>query len=101
MPVSTMGKIKGNSVYLLCSDGLTRELEKRELAHGLPPRKCSRKEELRESLVRLTELVKQRGEADNITAVGVYVGKGYAQQDTEAPFLLTEKWILCEADGDA
>ena len=41
----------------------------------------------------LTELVKARGETDNITAVGMRVGKGRFAVSTES-FILTERLVL-------
>jgi len=75
-PVVTWGRIKRPAVYLLCSDGLIHEVTAGELAHRLAPGRNCRIVRLYESLAGLTELVKSRGERDNITAVGVRVKYG-------------------------
>jgi len=102
VPVPTIGTVKRGAVYLLCSDGLVHEVTQRELGRRLAPWKNGHALGLHESLVQLTELVKQRGETDNITAVGMYVGrsrkkrkKGTCSMDgREVSFLLTEKLTL-------
>lgn len=108
VPVPAMGTVKRGAVYLLCSDGLVHEVTPRELKHRLAPWKNGHAVGLHESLVQLTELVKQRGETDNITAVGMYVGrsrrrwkKGFSSEDgREVPFLLTEKLMVYEKPAE-
>ena len=100
VPKADMGKVRGNAVYLLCSDGLVHEVEERELSARLSPWRCSHISALQEGLVQLTELVKKRGETDNITAIGMRIKKERGQEKAGIPFLLTEKMILCDSGGE-
>ncbi len=93
VPVAAMGETKVGAVYLLCSDGLVHEVSGAEIACRLAPWKSSCILALHENLVELTELVKARGETDNITAVGMRVGKGRFAVSTES-FILTERLVL-------
>jgi len=103
VPVPTIGTLKKGTVYLVCSDGFVHEVREKELAHRLAPWKNNHALGLHESLVQLTEDVKQRGETDNITAVGMFVGERHkkkgrsSERKEESTFLLTEKLMLYES----
>lgn len=102
VPAAALGRVKGNAVYLLCSDGLVHEAENRELASALSPWKCRHVSELREGLVKLTELVKRRGETDNITAVGMYAGNVciYREKRKDSGFALTERLLVYDGEDE-
>lgn len=68
-PVFTVGTVVGNGLYLLCSDGFVQELSEAELNASLDPMVLTTKEQLTQRLTELTDVCKQRGERDNITAI--------------------------------
>lgn len=68
-PVFTGGTVAGNGLYLLCSDGFVQELSEEELDRSLDPMVLTTKDLLTRKLTELTDVCKQRGERDNITAV--------------------------------
>lgn len=57
-----------NSVYLLCSDGFRHEISTEEMTGSLAPSKLLEQQVIYEHTDDLIELLKQRGERDNITA---------------------------------
>lgn len=75
VPVCTYGRIKRGNNYILCSDGLVHELTDREIG-GFTNGIChSLRSDLQDRLKEMTELVKSRGETDNITSVAVMAKK--------------------------
>jgi type VI secretion system protein ImpM len=60
---------KRGDIYLLCSDGLTRELTSREIADILGRGGCD------ESSQRLIDLALERGARDNVTVIVVQAGE--------------------------
>lgn len=75
VPVCSFGKVTRRSHYLLCSDGLVHELNRKEMLHFLTPKVTSAVHVLGQRLKQMTQLVKTRGETDNITALTVIVRK--------------------------
>ena len=69
VPAFTVGTVASNSLYLLCSDGFVQELSEAELGASLDPMMLTTKEQLTQRLTELTDVCKQRGEKDNITAM--------------------------------
>lgn len=69
VPAFCEGKIRHNALYLLCTDGLVHEITPRELSEQLQPLYLRSKEAMADVLYRLTELCKERGEDDNISAM--------------------------------
>lgn len=65
------GDIKTEETFLLCSDGFVHEVSDREIWKKLKPNRVRNNEKIQENLRKLVELVIQRGETDNITAVTV------------------------------
>lgn len=65
------GAIRENTVYMICSDGLTHEITEEELFDALHPKKISTSEQFKTVLSEMVELVKQRNEQDNISVVGI------------------------------
>ena len=68
-PVFTGGTVVGNGLYLLCSDGFLQEVSEAEMEASLDPMVLMTKELLTRRLTELTDVCKQRGERDNITAI--------------------------------
>ena len=56
-------------IYLVCSDGFRHELGKEEMAQTFDPHRVTDKEEMTRQIRAVTELVKERGEQDNISAI--------------------------------
>ena len=68
-PMFTMGKIRNDALYLLCSDGLVHEMSPEELAEHFQAEHLDSKDAMTAALREATELCKSRGETDNITSV--------------------------------
>jgi type VI secretion system protein ImpM len=60
---------RGGDIYLLCSDGLIREMDNREIADILNDGDCNN------SSQRLIDLALQRGAKDNVTVVVIHAGQ--------------------------
>lgn len=63
------GKVQNDALYLLCSDGFVHELSIAEMGDLLQPTFLQSKEALTDALRQITEICKERGETDNITAI--------------------------------
>lgn len=72
-PEYACGRAKPGSMFLLCSDGFRHELSPLELYAYLNPQRLTQEQEMKEGLLRLTELNKYRGEIDNISAALIRV----------------------------
>ncbi len=57
-----------NAVYLLCSDGFRHEISPEEIYQSLAPDKLFDQQTMYDSVRTLIDVLKQRGERDNITA---------------------------------
>ena len=66
-PVITKGKLERDSVYIICSDGLYHELLEDEFIKYFNPSNINSKENMDYITKEVVELVKNRGERDNIT----------------------------------
>lgn len=73
IPQIKEGRISGNTVFLLCTDGFWHHIEDDEWLKYFAPVRIVREGILGENLFYLAEQVKCRGESDNITAVAVNV----------------------------
>jgi serine/threonine protein phosphatase PrpC len=67
-PEVTVGK-QEKGAYLLCSDGFRHEISEKEILESLSPINLINKEAMHSDVKYLIELVKQRNEKDNISAV--------------------------------
>lgn len=67
------GRIGEDTVFILCTDGLWHQVRTEEWKSWFSPSVISGEAVLAENLYNVTELVKKRGESDNITAVAVNV----------------------------
>lgn len=100
VPVTETGQVRGNAVYMLCSDGLVHETEEKELADRLSPKRCGNISALHEALVQLTEDVKLRGETDNITAVGMHVKKERWPKQMGETFRVIKKLMVYDSSKE-
>lgn len=64
-----MGDVQPNQCFMLCCDGFRHEIGPKEFFQYLNPAACTDPKIMRDSLVYLTEMNKQRMENDNISAV--------------------------------
>lgn len=74
-PDMFFGDTRPGAVYLLCSDGFRHRISAVEMAEYLKPRSSDPAQELRRGEGKLIELVKERGEKDNISVVAIYAGQ--------------------------
>ena len=70
-PEFTKGPIVRNAVYMLCSDGFRHVITPEEIIEKIGPGAGIDEEKLKYGAIYLTELVKNRGERDNITVAMV------------------------------
>lgn len=68
-PAFTEGRIGGDTLYLICTDGFAHELLCSDMEQRLNTVYLSSKNDMTAVLCEMTELCKARGETDNITAV--------------------------------
>ncbi len=68
-PVVSFGRVRPETVFLLCSDGFTHVLSKEELYASLCPKVLSDAEKMAQQTKRLIGVAKQRRETDNISVV--------------------------------
>lgn len=73
-PDMFFGDTRPGAVYLLCSDGFRHCISPAEMLMYLTPRSNDPALDLRQGEEWLIELVKRRGEKDNISAATIYVG---------------------------
>lgn len=66
-PEFTKGDIVKNAVYMLCSDGFRHAISPEEILEKIGPQEAVDEEKMKYGAIYLTELVKNRGEKDNIT----------------------------------
>lgn len=67
------GETKKDNIYLLCSDGFRHEISSDEILDILNPNNIKSEIEMKNKLIDLIELNKQRQERDNITALSVLI----------------------------
>lgn len=90
-------RVGKRSNYLLCSDGFVHEINNSELVYFLAPRIGQDVDVLRESLEEMTEIVKRRGEKDNITALLIRTeNRKKKYQDKGFYFHVRQKIILTQ-----
>jgi serine/threonine protein phosphatase PrpC len=66
VPDFRKGSFAGNADFLLCTDGFRHKISNEEITSFL---RCVPPEEMKNRLCHLTEIVKERGEKDNITSI--------------------------------
>ena len=73
-PDMFFGDTKQGAIYLLCSDGFRHCISVEEMEEYLTPGSSDHALELRMGEEELIDMVKKRGEKDNISAVAIYAG---------------------------
>lgn len=68
-PEIVVGTLRGDATYLLCSDGFRNMLEPDEIVQAFDRNELAQAQDLQDIVANLCELIKERGEKDNITAV--------------------------------
>lgn len=68
-PAFSAGRMKADQCFLLCSDGFSHVISPSEIYDSLCPQAQGSAKSMKKNLFRLTELIKARGEKDNITAL--------------------------------
>ena len=63
------GNVKGEDVFMLCTDGFVHELEDGEIKKLLDPELLVNRASIKRCITNAVSLVKKRGERDNITVV--------------------------------
>ena len=69
IPELSSGELDLNQVYIICSDGFYRRLEKNELSNELNPKKFINNDDLNNKARELVFRAMDRKEADNISAI--------------------------------
>lgn len=72
-PVFIKGKYSVDECYMLCSDGFRHEVTPEEIQKAFSPINNNSKEEIKQNIVELVELNKEREEVDNITSLLVKI----------------------------
>ena len=70
-PDFIQGDVKKDTVYMLCSDGFRHLITEKEIVMLIGPSKVNDVNSLREGMVKLVEMNKNRNETDNISVVAV------------------------------
>lgn len=68
-PTYYSGKIKENTVYLLCTDGFRNKVSEGELYQAFAPEELTNEKAMEERGRRIAEIVMGRGEKDNISVI--------------------------------
>lgn len=68
-PQIVNGYLGRGEAALICSDGFRHEISESEIFHALNPIKMCTEKEMKQMLINLVELNKQRKETDNISAI--------------------------------
>lgn len=66
-PEFIKGDVKKDAIYMLCSDGFRHHITPEEMIDKIGPVQAYDEEKMKYGCIYLTELVKNRGETDNIT----------------------------------
>ncbi|GKX67435.1 PP2C family protein-serine/threonine phosphatase [Inconstantimicrobium mannanitabidum] len=67
------GKAEKNQIYMLCTDGFYHELDEKEIVDKLSSRDLVDEDNMYKACVDMVELVKDRGERDNISVLLVKI----------------------------
>ena len=67
------GAVQSDTTFMLCCDGFRHVVSPQEFYTYLNPGVLTSEKQINANLTMLTELVKQRGETDNITAIAIKV----------------------------
>ena len=72
-PVMLEGGLQKGQIILLCSDGFRREISQEELFEQLRPEMSESEQSMKQNLVQLAEINKQRQEKDNISSILIHI----------------------------
>jgi len=67
------GEVRDGDVFLLCTDGFYHEVSSNEILANVRPDKWSDEPQMKNTVIQLVDLVKQRNEQDNITVLTIKV----------------------------
>ncbi len=67
------GELSKNDVFLLCTDGFRHEISQEEMFELLNPNLLNKNEDIKTSIIRLTERAETRHEEDNITSAVIKI----------------------------
>jgi PPM family protein phosphatase len=67
--VITSGEVKQGTMYMLCTDGFYHEINDSEMLTNLNPQKLNGEARMKDKIVELVELAKERQETDNISVL--------------------------------
>lgn len=70
-PEILMGSVENDTVFLLCTDGFRHVVTKEEIFHAFHPDSLTSEGEMEQRIRSMIELVKERGETDNISALAI------------------------------
>ncbi len=65
------GKNKKDAVYILCTDGFRHEISQQEIHNYLCPSQMNEENKMRDNIITLIEMDKQRHEQDNISVIAI------------------------------
>lgn len=72
MPDFIAGDVEHNTTYLLCSDGFCNQLTEQEILEQIKQTDMHKENNITETLKHMQQMVMDRGEKDNITAIAIY-----------------------------
>lgn len=72
LPDFIVGDIEHNTTYLVCSDGFRNQLTEQEIFENIKKTNMQQEEKITETLKHMQQVVMDRGEKDNITAIAIY-----------------------------
>jgi len=73
VPQFVRGKIYSGTSILMCSDGFWRKLSQEEIVSRFVKSRALSEEEMKKELDNMVELLKERGETDNISAIHIAI----------------------------
>lgn len=96
-PQVVLGEVRAGTVFLLCSDGFRHMLSEQEMHENLYPVDFGDVGRLEKKGIKLVELVKERGEKDNISVAVVQCGEARQNGRTtcEGQKARRNKWEAC------
>ena len=72
-PQFVRGRVHAGTSILMCSDGFWRKLSEEEIVDKLTKSRALSEEEMKKELDNMVELLKKRGETDNISAIHIAI----------------------------
>lgn len=69
--IISRGDIEPGTLFMLCTDGFYHEITEAELLTAMNPESFHNEQQMKETLIELVELIKERKETDNISVITV------------------------------